>query len=110
MFQDSLLESSGRLGRHNPWTAVFSFTTQAILCGMLLLLSLIYTDALPRQQLMSMLEAPSPPAQSAPAHHAATRSSTASSQLDHGVLRVPLEVPRTIASTHDDGPPSEVIG
>jgi protein TonB len=77
---------------------------------MLLLLSLFYTDALPRQHLMSMLEAPSPPVQSVPAHRALAPSSTAPSEFDHRALRIPFEVPRTIASIHDEGPSSGLVG
>jgi hypothetical protein len=47
MFEDSLVESSGRLAQRNPWTAALSFTVQVLLAGVLVLLPLIYTDALP---------------------------------------------------------------
>src|SRR5208337_4551853 len=62
MFEDSLVESNGRLCRRNPWTTAVSFTAQGILGAGLVLLSLLYTDALPMHTLMSTVEAPPPPA------------------------------------------------
>jgi protein TonB len=61
MFEDSLVESSGKLSRRNPRTTAFSFAAQMLLAGLLVLLPLIYTEALPKQQLMRFLEAPTPP-------------------------------------------------
>ena len=64
MFEDSLLESGGRnskLHRRGPWATVFSFVIQAALVGVLVLIPLLYTEALPKQQLMGYLVAPPPP-------------------------------------------------
>ena len=64
MFEDSLLESGGRnskLHRRGPWATVLSFVLQAALVGVLVLIPLIYTEALPKQQLMGYLVAPPPP-------------------------------------------------
>ena len=62
MFEDSLLESGGK--NSNPrgtWATVFSFVLQVALVGVLVLIPLIYTEALPKQQLMGYLVAPPPP-------------------------------------------------
>lgn len=58
MFEDSLVESSGRLGRRNPWTTAASFTIQSALAGFAVLLSLLYTDALPIHSLISTWKHP----------------------------------------------------
>ena len=66
MFEDSLLESGGKLKKRNPWTTLFSFVFQVGLVGVMILIPLIYTEALPKQQLMTFLVAPPPPP---PLHH-----------------------------------------
>lgn len=109
MFEDSLVESSGRLRQHSPWTTAASFTIQIALGGFVLLLSLLYTDALPMHRLISTVEAPPPPPmQSAPAVHA-VKLARAPSEFDHGVLVVPREIPKTITTIRDEEFPSEDV-
>jgi protein TonB len=102
MFEDSLVESSGRLGGGNSWAAA-AFVMQILLSGTAVLISLIYTEALPKQQLMSMLEAPAPPA-AAPAARTVI-SAKQNSHFDHNVLQIPREIPKSVAMVHDEGPP-----
>src|ERR1700741_1047976 len=61
MFEDSLIESGGRLKTRRGATTTISFLLQAVLVGVLVLLPLIFTEALPKQQLMTFLVAPPPP-------------------------------------------------
>src|SRR5580692_8782570 len=61
MFEDSLIESGGRLKtKRGAWT-VFSFVLEAVLLGVLVLIPLLFTEALPKTQLMTFLVAPPPP-------------------------------------------------
>jgi protein TonB len=60
---DELVESSPHRKRtHTPWTVVVSSVLQASLLGILILIPLIYTEALPKQMLTTFLVAPPPPA------------------------------------------------
>src|SRR5947209_14987998 len=61
MFEDSLIESGGRLRTKRGATTVFSFVLQVALIGVLVLLPLLFTEALPKTQLMTFLVAPPPP-------------------------------------------------
>ena len=61
MFEDSLIESGGRLKTKRGATTLLSFILQVLLVGVLILIPLIYTEALPKQQLMTFLVAPPPP-------------------------------------------------
>ena len=61
MFEDSLMESGGKLRTKQGATTALSFALQIVLIGVLVLLPLIFTEALPRQQLMTFLVAPPPP-------------------------------------------------
>ncbi len=100
MFESSLVESGGTLARRNPWTIAFSFTAQTILAGTVLLMSLLYTDALPIRALISTVEVP-PAAQPAPANHAVKLART-SSEFSKGVLILPREIPSSIAMVRDN--------
>ena len=61
MFEDSLIESGGRLRTKRGATTAISFVLQALLVGVLVLLPLIFTEALPKGTTMFMLVAPPPP-------------------------------------------------
>ena len=102
MFEDSLVESSGKLAQRNPWTTAFSFTLQLLAAAGLVLLPLIYTDALPKQQLTSFLEAPPPPRGSAPKTMSKASAAKQVSELDDKVLRPPVEIPKNIAMVKEE--------
>ena len=61
MFEDSLLEHAGRMKTRKPVTVIISFVGQSMLMAILVLIPLIYTEALPRRELMTFLMAPPPP-------------------------------------------------
>ena len=48
MFEDSLIESGGRLKTKRGATTLLSFILQVLLVGVLILIPLIYTEALPK--------------------------------------------------------------
>jgi periplasmic protein TonB len=102
MFEDSLVESGGKLGQTNLWTTAFSFTTQMLVAGVLVLLPLIYTEALPKQQLMSFLESPAPPPASASRPLPKALPAKQPSELDNGLLRPPAAIPKKIAMVEEE--------
>jgi periplasmic protein TonB len=102
MFEDSLVESSGKLGRPNLWTTAFSFTTQMLVAGALVMLPFIYTEALPKQQLMSFLEAPAPPPAPAPRLLSKAPLAKRASELDDGVLRPPVAIPKNVVMVEEE--------
>src|SRR5689334_7405815 len=61
MFADSLLESTGFQRRRRGVAAILSFFVQCLLLGVVLVIPLMFTEALPRQQLLAFLVAPTPP-------------------------------------------------
>jgi len=61
MFEDSLIESSGQGKGRKPVTILISVVVHTVMIVVLVLIPLIYTDALPAQQLMTFLVAPPPP-------------------------------------------------
>jgi periplasmic protein TonB len=59
---DQLLISSAQANRtHKPWTVAVSAIVQGVIVGILILIPLIYTEALPKGMLSTFLVAPAPP-------------------------------------------------
>ncbi|PSH04817.1 MAG: energy transducer TonB [Acidobacteria bacterium] len=118
MFEDSLLESGGRnskLKRRGPWATLVSFAIQIALIGVLVLIPLIYTDNLPKQQLMGYLVAPPPPPPppppaAAPAAGQVIKASKSMIEIDNGKLKAPTAIPKKIAMVREDVAPPQVGG
>jgi len=107
MFEDSLVESSGKLARRSPSTLAFSFAAQMLIAGVLVLLPLICMEALPEQHLLRMLEAPAPPPGPAPRHFSKALPTKQASELDHGLLRFPVAIPNKIVMVEpEEAPPN----
>lgn len=112
MFEDSLLESGGRnsrLHRRSPWATIVSFIIQVALVGVLVLIPLIFTEALPKQQLMGYLVAPPPPPPPPPPPAAApvVKVVKPTTEIDNGQLKAPTAIPKKIAMIkEDEAPPS----
>ena len=101
MFEDSLVESGGKLKSKQGATTAVSFILQILLIGVLVLLPLVFTEALPKQQLMTFLVAPPPPA-AAPEIKVVKKVTT---ELDNGELRTPTKIPKKIQMIKEDEPP-----
>ncbi len=61
MFEDSLIESGGRLKTKRGVTTIHLVCFAGVLVGVLVLIPLLFTEALPKTQLMTFLVAPPPP-------------------------------------------------
>jgi len=113
MFEDSLIESGNKLKTKRGVTTVFSFLLQIFLLGILILIPLIYTDALPKQQLMTFLVAPPPPPPPPPPPAAAVVKVVRQiqSELINGQLRTPTKIPQKIQMIkEEDAPPPMMSG
>jgi periplasmic protein TonB len=107
MFEDSTFESTGRIRtRSRGWMlAAFVFNGSILLA--LILIPLIYPEALPRQMISMLLEAPPPPPtpqpppqqKPAPAFHGAP-------QMDGNQLIAPRRIPITIAQLNEPEAPA----
>jgi protein TonB len=112
MFEDSLIESGGRLSSKRGATTLLSFFLQAILLGILILIPLIYTEALPKQQLMTFLVAPPPPPPPPPPA-AATPVKVVKqvvSEIANGQLRTPTKIPEKVQMIKEEEAPPPVSG
>ena len=113
MFEDSLVESGGKLKSKQGATTVVSFVLQILLIGVLVLLPLVFTEALPKQQLMTFLVAPPPPPPPPPPPAATPEIKVVkkvTTELDNGELRTPTKIPKKIQMIKEDEPPPPSSG
>lgn len=106
MFEDSLIESGGRLKTKRGATTLFSFVLQMILLGVLILIPLLYTEALPKTQLMTFLVAPPPPPPPPPPAAATPiKVVKIQSEIVNGQLRTPTKIPEKIQMIKEEEAP-----
>jgi protein TonB len=111
MFADSILDSTWADRSRRGWTTLASYALQAAVAGLLLLLPMFYTQALPQIQLMAALVAPTPPpAPPAPAGVRNVRQTTSNVASDGRVI-APRFVPREILRIDEpEAPPAVDLG
>jgi protein TonB len=102
MFEQAFVEGVGRTRR--PWTVVVSFMGQVGVVGVAVVLPLVYTEVLPRTQLVSLFLAPSlPPGRRAPQQEAVVRTGVKvpPRQFDGRKLTEPEAVPLKVEQIID---------
>jgi protein TonB len=111
MFEDSLIESGNKLKTKRLGTTILSFLLQVGLICILILIPLIYTDALPKQQLMTFLVAPPPPPPPPPPPAAApVRVVKMVSEVVNGQLRAPTKIPEKVQMIKEEEAPPDLGG
>jgi periplasmic protein TonB len=106
MFEDSLIESGGKLKTKRGWTSLVSFGIQVAIVGVLVLIPLIFTEALPKTQLMTFLVAPPPPPPPPPPAAAPVHVvKVIQTNIDNGQLRTPTKIPQKVQMIKEDEAP-----
>ncbi len=110
MFEDSLIESGGRLKTKRGLTTFLSFGLQIALVGVLVLIPLLFTEALPKTQLMTFLVAPPPPPPPPPPPAATPIKVVKVIQTDiiNGQLRTPTKIPEKVQMIKEEEAPPPV--
>ncbi|HTA22033.1 MAG TPA: energy transducer TonB [Terriglobales bacterium] len=110
MFEDSLIESGGRLTTKRGMTTTLSFVFQIVLVGILVLIPLLFTEALPKTQLMTFLVAPPPPPPPPPPPAAAIKIvKQVQTDIINGQLRTPTKIPEKVQMIKEDEAPPPVM-
>ena len=110
MFEDSLIESGNRLKTKRGVTTFLSFGLQILLVGVLVLIPLLFTEALPKTQLMTFLVAPPPPPPPPPPPAATPIKVVKIIQTDiiNGQLRTPTKIPEKVQMIKEEEAPPPV--
>jgi protein TonB len=109
MFSDLLELSVLKKRTHKNWTIVLSGIAQAVSLGMLLLVPLIYTQALPKGLLNTFLFAPQPKAPSPPPSNPTRIAHTGHRIVDTG-LKAPQFIPPNVLILTTPELPPDVVG
>lgn len=114
MFEDSLIESGGKLKTKRGLTTSISFIFEALLVGFMVLIPLLFTDALPKAQLLNaIMTAPPPPPPPPPPPAAIVHVvKQIQTDLDNGQLRTPTKIPKKVLENlkEDAAPPPVMAG
>ena len=110
MFEDSLLESGGRLKTKRGRTTTVAFIFEMALVGILVLIPLVFTEALPKQQLMTFLVAPPPPPPPPPPAAAPVKVvKQIQTDIVNGQLRTPTKIPQKVQMIKEEEAPPPVM-
>ena len=109
MFEDSLIESGGRLKTRRGLTTTISVIFQIGLLMVMILIPLIFTEALPKQQLMTFLVAPPPPPPPPPPAAAPVKIvKQIQTDIVNGQLRTPTKIPEKVQMIKEEEAPPPV--
>ncbi len=110
MFEDSLLERSFAKGHRRGYATTVSFVLQLALVGVLILVPLMFTEALPTRELATFLVAPAPPPPPPPPAAASEPVRTMTKKVvsevtETGALRTPTRIPKQVEMVKEEAPP-----
>jgi periplasmic protein TonB len=109
MFDDLVVSSANPAKTNKSWTVVVSAIIQAGLLGILILIPLIYTEALPKQLLTTFLVPPPPPPPPPPPAAAIQRIVKPVVRLIHnGQMMAPTVVPKKVQMIKEEEMPPDV--
>ena len=111
MFEDSTFESNGKIRTRSRGWMLATFALNSSILLALILVPLIYTQALPRQAMAFLMEAPPPPPSAPPAPvHVLERTASDSPTAQVDPFTVPTRIPSNIAMINDPAPPGVTVG
>ena len=106
MFEDSLIESGGKLKTKRGFTSIISFAIQIMIVGVMVLIPLIFTEALPKGTTLFMLVAhPPPPPPPPPAAAPVRVVKVVQTDIINGELRTPTKIPKKIEMIKEEEAP-----
>src|ERR1700732_350231 len=107
MFEDMVVSSSNPSKTNKPWTVVLSMLAQVLFLGILILIPLIYTEALPKTMMATLLVAPPPPPPPPPPPVAAqiVHVKPQVHLIQAGKLVAPKVIPKDIKNIKEEAEP-----
>ena len=110
MFEDSLIESGGKLKTKRGWTSIVSFLIQFGIIGVMVLIPLIFTEALPKSVQLGFLVAPPPPPPPPPPAAAPVKVvKVIQTDIVNGQLRTPTKIPEKVEMIKEEEAPPPVM-
>jgi protein TonB len=107
MFEEMVVSTSSNKKTNKPWTVVMSMIVQVTFLSVLILIPLIYTEALPKASLSTFLSAPPPPPPPPPPPVAQqiVKVKPQVHLMDAGKLVAPKAIPKDIKIIKEEAEP-----
>src|SRR5438046_7014571 len=107
MFEEMVISSPNPKKTNKAWTVIVSSVFQITFLAILILIPLIYTEALPKTMMATMLSAPPPPPPPPPPPAVAqvVHVKPQAHLMDAGKLMAPKVIPKEMKSIKDDDEP-----
>ena len=102
MFDQLVVSSPHQEGTHKPWAVAMSALVQSVIVGVMILIPLIYTEALPKGMLNTFLVAPAPPPPPPPP--AAPIKIVRPRIVQPQTMVAPTVIPNKVAMIKDEAP------
>jgi protein TonB len=111
MFEEMVVSTSTNKKTNKPWTVVISMVFQVLFLAILILIPLIYTEALPKTLMSSILLAPPPPPPPPPPPAPVqVIHKPVQHLMDAGKLVQPKAIPKDIKIIKEDAEPPDMGG
>lgn len=110
MFEEMVVSSPNPKKTNKPWTVMLSMIVQATLVFIVILIPLIYTEALPKTSLTAMLIAPPPPPPPPPPPAAAqvVRVKPQVHLIQNNQLMAPKVIPKDVKIIKEEAEPADM--
>jgi len=109
MFDDLVISSKNPTKTHKSWTVALSVVVQTGIVIIMILIPLIYTEALPKGMLTTFLVAPAPPPPPPPPAAAVPRVVKPVARLIHnGQMMAPTVIPKKVEMIKEEELPPDV--
>ena len=103
MFDQLVVSSANPTKTHKSWTVALSAIVQTAILGVMILIPLIYTEALPKGMLNTFLVAPAPPPPPPPPQPI-VKTVKAPKIINLSKMVAPTVIPKTVSMVKDDAP------
>src|SRR6266513_526822 len=110
MFEDSLIESGGKLRTARGKTSTIAFIVQIVIIGVMILIPLMFTEALPKAMTMTFLAAPPPPPPPPPPPAAVKVVKQIETDIVNNQLRTPTKIPKKVEIIKEEEAPPPNMG
>jgi protein TonB len=111
MFEEMVVSTSTNKKTNKPWTVFISMAVQVLFLAILILIPLIYTEALPKTLMSSILLAPPPPPPPPPPPAAVqVIRKPVQHLMDAGKLVTPKAIPKDLKVIKEEAEPPDMGG
>ena len=111
MFEEMVVSTSTSKKTNKPWTVFISMAVQVLFLSILILIPLIYTEALPKTLMSSILLAPPPPPPPPPPPAAVqVIRKPVAHLMDAGKLVTPKAIPKDLKVIKEEAEPPDMGG